>query len=128
MPEKKIYSQKAPPEATIKETVIAAAGLTVLCAVLMTVLSNLPYAGITTLLTLFLFAAGIYAVLKENVFEITYVLYEDRLVYLRRYGALEKETEVFPIGEAEFYKDKIVYRKKTYPFHPDERMKGELLR
>ncbi len=127
MPEKKIYSQKAPPEATLKETVISAAGLTVFCAVLMLIFSHLPYAGITTLLTLLLFAAGIYAVLKKNVFEITYVLYEDKLVYLRRYGALEKETEVFPIGEAEFYKDKIVYRKKTYPFHPDERMKGELL-
>ncbi len=128
MPEKKIYSQKAPPEATVKETVIAAAGLTVLCAGLMLLLSHLPYAGITALLTLFLFAAGIYGVLKKNVFEITYVLYKDRLVYLRRYGAIEKETEVFPIGEAEFYEDKIVYRKKTYPFHPDERMKGELLK
>lgn len=128
MPEKKIYSQKAPPEATMKETAISAAGLTVLCAVLMLILSHLPYAGITTLLTIFLFAAGIYGVLKKNIFEITYVLYEDRLIYLRRYGALEKETEVFPIGEAEFYEDKIVYRKKTYPFHPDERMKEELLK
>lgn len=128
MQDEVIYSCKAPPEATKKEAAASFAVLTVLFAIAAVVLSRLPFAGVTALLLLLFFAAGIYSVMKRALFDVTYVLYQDRLVYLRRYGAIEKENEVFPTAEAEFYEDKIIFRGRSYPFHPDAVLKEALLK
>lgn len=125
--DKELYSCRAPSEAAKKETVISTAGFIILCAALMTAAGRFPYSGVVRLIILLVFALLIYAVMKRSLFDITYVLYEDRLEFKRRYGAVTAENEVFPRAEARFFEDKIVFRGKSYPFHPDEKLK-ELLK
>ncbi|MCD8048342.1 MAG: hypothetical protein LUG52_01850 [Clostridia bacterium] len=126
MNEEIIYSCKAPNEATNKEATVSFAVITILAAILFVAASHAPYSGILTLAVLFFFAIGIYSVMKRSVFDITYVLYSDRLVYMRRYGTVVKENEVFPFDESVFADGKITFRSKDYPFHPDKKLK-ELL-
>ena len=122
-----IYSCRAPLEATRREAVIWMAALLILCALLCYIVTFLPFTGILRIFVTALFAVLIYSMMKLSLFDITYVLYSDRLVFLRRFGYLTKENEVFPISEAKFFDDHIEYLEKSYPFHPDERLK-ELLK
>ena len=124
--DKAIYSFRAPLEATRREAVIITAALLLLCALLCFIADFLPFTGIIRLLVIAIFAALIYSMMKRSLFDITYVLYSDRLVYLRRFGYLTHENEVFPISEAKFFDDHIEHLGKSYPFHPDEKLKDLL--
>lgn len=124
--DKEIYTCRAPFEATRKEAAASIALFILLCAVLMVLLGRAPFAGVWQLLILAAFALLIYSVMKRSLFDITYVLYEDRLEFKRRYGTITMENEVFPLAEARFEADRVIYRGKTYPFHPDERLKEKL--
>ena len=121
-----LYSCRAPLEATRREAVIWAAVLLLLCAILCYIVTFLPFTGILRLLVIALFASLIYAMMKKSLFDITYVLYPDRLVFMRRFGYLVHENEVFPMNEAEFFDDHIEHLGKSYPFHPDEKLKDLL--
>jgi hypothetical protein len=123
MNEKEIYSVKAPLEATKKEASIGTFAFIILCAFLMWVAKFLPYSGIIQLGVLLLFAFLIYSMMKRTLFDITYFLFDDRLEWRRRYGTITMENEVFPLDEAEFYEDKIIFRGKKYAFHPDDKLK-----
>ncbi len=124
--DKALYSCRAPFESTRKAAVLCMAFLVLLCAALMLLAGKLPYAGILRLLAILIFALGVYGVMKRSLFDIEYVLYEDRLEFRRRYGAVTAVNEVFPKNEARFFEDKIIFRGKSYPFHPDKKLK-ELL-
>lgn len=124
--DKELYSCRAPSEAAKKETVISTAVFIILCAAMMIAAGHFPYSGVIRLIILLVFAFLIYSVMKRSLFDITYVLYEDRLEFRRRCGTAAAENEVFPKDEAEFFEDKIIFRGKSYPFHPDEKLR-ELL-
>lgn len=124
--DKELYSCRAPFEATRRAAALCMAVFVALCAALMLLAGKLPYSGILRLLVLLLFAFGVYGVMKRSLFDITYVLYEDRLEFKRRYGAVTMENEVFPKNEAQFFEDKIIFRGKSYPFHPDKKLKEML--
>lgn len=125
--DKSVYSCRAPFEATKKEAAIASFALLAVCALLAVIVSHMPYSGILSVLVIVVFASLLYSIMKRSLFDITYVLYKDRLVFLRRFGAISTETEVFPLNEAEFFEDKILYNNKEYPFHPDDKLKELLL-
>ena len=67
-------------------------------------------------------------VLKQGTFVATYVLYEDTLVVLTRYGLIEKETEWYNLDEAVFTENSVTVNGKTRPFYPDEELKKILLK
>lgn len=126
MNEKVIYSQKAPVKSNAAARVFLFAVLLVFFCLLLFVAANLPYSGIITLGVIFLFALCTYKLMKTTVFDITYVLCEDKLIFNRRYGKIEMETEVFPLNESEFKENAIIYCGKTYAFYPDDKMKEHL--
>lgn len=123
MNEKPVYTQKAPIKNSAVIRIAATLALVGAFALLLFVIGFLPYSGILTLAALFLFAVCTQRMLSGMVFDITYTLYEDRLVFVRRYGKIEGEGEVFPFDEAKFFADKIEHRGKTYDFSPDEKLK-----
>lgn len=126
MNEKAIYTQQAPEKGNVKSRTFAFVGMMVILIALLVVVNMLPYSGI---LSIALFAAGAYFIhklLSTAVFDITYALCSDKLVFLRKYGKLTWECEVFPFDEAKFYPDRIEHRGKTYNFSPDEKLR-ELL-
>ena len=122
MNEKAKYTQKAPVKSNVKARAALFVLLTVGIIVLLVIANLLPYSGITTLAIFALGAVMIHKLLSDSVFDITYALFDDRLVFIRKYGRLEWECEVFPFDEAKFYRDKIEHRGKAYDFCPDDKL------
>lgn len=120
--DKVIFSQKAPKQGNAGIRVALFSVLLIIFCLLLFISSALPYSGITTLIIIAIFALSTNALMKNMVFDITYVLYEDRLVFKRRYGRIEMEMESFPLNEAVITRKTIEYDKKTYDFHPDEEL------
>ncbi len=123
MNEKAIYTQKAPVGGNAGGRLLMLCGIVVVVMVLLFVVNGLPYSGILTLAVFAVAAVLVHKLLNKTVFDITYALYEDKLVFLRKYGKMEWENEVFPFDEAKFYADKIEHRGKVYPFSPDAKLK-----
>ncbi len=123
MNEKAKYTQKAPEKGNVRGRSLAFVLLTAGIVALLVVVNLLPYSGITTLIVFALGAIMMHRLLSSAVFDITYALYEDKLLFVRKYGKLEWECEVFPFDEARFYADKIEHRGKTYAFSPDDKLK-----
>lgn len=126
MNEQAIYLQKAPEKGNAKSRTIAFIGVAVIMIALLAVVNRLPYSGILSLVVFAVGAYFVYKLLSSAVFDITYALYENKLVFLRKYGNLTWECEVFPFDEAKFYPHKIEHRGKTYNFCPDDKLR-ELL-
>ena len=122
MNEKAKYTQKAPQKGNAGLRSLAFVLLAVGIIALLVVANLLPYSGITTLVVFALGAVLIYRLLSNTVFDITYALFEDRLVFIRKYGKMEWECEVFPFDEAVFYRDRIEHTGKTYEFAPDDKL------
>ena len=114
------YTQPAPFKGNSKGTTIAFVFLALAVIILLIIANLLPYSGLLSLGVLALGAYGTYRLLSAMVFDITYALYDDRLLFVRRYGRLEYECEVFPLDEAEFSPGEIIHRGKTYKFYPDD--------
>lgn len=123
MSEKAIYTQKAPQHGNVGGRTIMLFGIIVLVIVLLFAVNTLPYSGILTLAVFALAALMVHKLLNHTVFDVTYALYTDKLVFLRKYGKIEMECEVFPFDEAKFYPDKIEHRGKVYSFAPDTQLK-----
>ena len=126
MNEKAVYTQKAPDKSNAWMTLFKFCAFAVLIIVLLIVANMLNYSGILTIVVYAFGAWGTYQILKEATFEITYTLFSDRLVFVRKYGKMSWENEVFPFNEAKFYPDRIEHRGRVYKFYPDEKLK-ELL-
>lgn len=123
MTEKARYKQKAPAEGNAKGSVTLFVLLALAFIVALTVVSFLPYSGILTLIVFAVGAYFMYHLMTYTVFDITYALFDDKLIFIRKYGRMEWECEVFPFEEAKFYPDRIEHRGKTYKFCPDEKLK-----
>ena len=61
--------------------------------------------------------------LKQGTFSLTYILYEDSLTVLTRYGFIETVTASFPLSECVFSERSITYNGKNFAFYPDENLK-----
>lgn len=128
MNEKVIYTQTLKRKDNVLVRTGAFAFLIICLIVVLFIASRLPYSGIVTLLAIFLFSFLTLKLLNGLVFDITYVLYEDRLVFVRQYGRLKWENEVFYLNEDKFFEDKIIQGKTTYDFHPDEELRRLILK
>lgn len=123
MTEKAKYTQKAPSLGNAKVRSLGFIALTVAFIAALVIVNFLPYSGVLTLIVFGAGAVAIHRLLNSTVFDITYSLYENKLVFIRKYGRMEWECEVFPFEEAKFYADKIEHRGKTYAFYPDDKLK-----
>ena len=123
MTEQARYKQKAPVKGNAAASLAAFSLLTVAIIALLVVVNFLPYSGILTLVVFALGAYLIHRLLSHTVFDITYALFDDKLIFLRKYGKLEWECEVFPFDEAKFFQGRIEHRGKSYEFYPDENLK-----
>lgn len=126
MNEKPVYTQKAPFSGNVKGRTVAFILLASVIILLLIFVNFLPYSGVLTLIVFMLGAYFIHKLLNKTVFDIKYVLYDDKLVFLRKYGRLEWEGEVFPFDEATFHEGFIEHRGRRYSFYPDSELK-ELL-
>ncbi len=123
---KEIYRFTPPPQKNTRTSALFIIASLILCAILLKLSSYLPAAWFFEILIIVLCAALINKILKQGVFALTYVLYEDFLKLYTRYGFIEKETMVFPLEDSAFNETTIIYKGKAYPFFPDEKLKSLL--
>jgi hypothetical protein len=109
----------------LQTAVLLMAGV-LFCAGVFIVSRALPFAWFFEVSALVITSLFINKVLKKGTFATIYVLYEDRLVILTRYGLIEKETGVFPLSASRFYDSFIEYEGNNFPFYPDETLKNLL--
>ena len=98
----------------------------IVCAILLKLSTHLPAAWFFEILIIVLCAAMVNRILKQGVFTLTYILYEDSLKFYTRYGFIEKETASFTLADSSFTEASIIYKGKAYPFFPDEKLKSLL--
>ncbi len=104
-------------------TIFSLAGILILCGVVFALERFLPAAWFFELTAIVLAAVYANKVLKQGTFSKTYILYEDTLVEMTRYGLIEKVTSQFEIKESVITDSEIIYNGKKYPFYPDETLK-----
>lgn len=123
---KEIYKFTPPMQKNTRTTSLFIVFSLIVCAVLLKLSTYLPAAWLFEILIIVLCAATINKILKQGVFTLTYVLYEDSLKFYTRYGFIEKETMAFPLENSSFTESAIIYKGKAYPFFPDEKLKSLL--
>ena len=84
---------------------------------------HLPAAWFFELGAIVLSAVLINRILKQGTFESTYILYEDTLDVVTRYGLIEKVSATYSLKEAVFADGTVTVGGKTYPFYPDDELK-----
>ena len=125
---KEIYRGRAVVKKDEKQTIKALLKAAVFCLVMFAVSVYVPFGWILEIGALVLSAIYINTVLKQGTFVATYILYEDTLVVLTRYGLIEKETARYDLSDAVFTESSVTVNGKTTPFYPDEKLKSLLLK
>ena len=125
---KEIYRGKAVAVKDSKQTAKALLKAAIFCGIMFAVSVYVPFGWALEIGAIALSAVYINKVLKQGTFVATYVLYEDSLIVLTRYGFIEKETEWYDLDEAVFAETSVTSKGKTRPFYPDEDLKKLLLK
>ena len=123
MNEKEVYRCRAIMPKSDRRIFFELMGVVLMCFVLFHIGNALPCGWFLQIATLLASAILINKILRQGTFIKTYVLYEDSLIVLTRYGLIEKETARYPLAEAKFSEQTIEYQGKTYPFYPDDKLK-----
>ena len=124
-----LYKGKAIAVKDDKQTFKALLKAIIFCVVVFAVAKYLPYfSWVFEIGAIALSAIYINKVLKQGTFIATYILYEDSLAVLTRYGFIEMETARYILSESEFTENSVTTGGKTYPFYPDEELKKLLLK
>lgn len=110
--------------ATIKALLRAA----IFCLVVFAVAKYIPFSWVFEIGAIVFSAIYINKILKQGTFIATYILYEDSLAVVTRYGFIEKETARYILSESVFTENSVTTLGKTYPFYPDEELKKILLK
>lgn len=128
MEEKEIYKGKAIAVKDDKQTVKALFKAIIFCVVVFAVAKYLPFSWAFEIGAIILSAIYINKVLKQGTFIATYILYEDSLSVVTRYGFIEVETARYILSESTFTENSVTTGGKTYPFYPDEELKKLILK
>ncbi len=123
MEEKEIlYKGEAVVQKSPKETVLSLLGIAAMWAGIVLFSKFLPFQWAFSLAAIIISAILINKLLNKGTFKKTYILYEDRLVVMTRYGLIEKESSVHPLTASEFTEKTIVTDGVKYPFYPDKEL------
>ncbi len=118
-----IYRGEAKLPGTPRAAFVSMLVLVVICVILFNLISPIPYSVFFKIAVLIFAAVGINYILKKGTFSVTYAVTEDgMLVFITKYGLIERETAWIKIDEAEFFPGKIVFEKRKYEFYPDEEL------
>ena len=120
---KELYRGRAVAVKDDKQTIKAILKAAIFCAVVFAVAKYLPFTWVFQIGAIILSAIYINKIMKQGTFISTYILYEDSLVVLTRYGFIEKESARYELEKAQFTENSVIYNGKTYPFYPDEELK-----
>ena len=123
-----LYKGKAVAVKDDKQTIKALFKAIIFCVVVFAVAKHLPFSWVFEIGAIVLSAIYINKVLKQGTFIATYILYEDSLAVVTRYGFIEKETARYILSESEFTENSVTTGGKTYPFYPDEELKKFILK
>lgn len=125
---KELYRGKAVAVKDDRQTIKALLKALIFCVVIFAVAKYLPFSWAFEIGAIIASAIYINKVLKQGTFIATYILYEDTLVVLTRYGLIEMETARYDLSEAEFTESTITSGGRTVPFYPDEKLKSLILK
>ncbi len=118
-----IYRGEAKLPGTPKAAFVSMLVLAAICVALFNLVSAIPYSVFFKVAILIFTAVGINYILKKGTFGVTYAVTEDgMLVFLTKYGLIQRETAWIKIDEAEFFPGKLVFEKRKYEFYPDEEL------
>jgi len=125
---KEIYRGKAVAVKDEKQTFKALLKALIFCLVVFAVSPYLPFSWAFCIGAIIASAIYLNKILHEGTFIATYVLYEDELVVLTRYGLIEKETARYDLSKAVFTENTVSQDGLTKPFYPDENLKKLILK
>lgn len=120
---KELYRGKAVAVKDDRQTIKALLKALIFCVIVFAVAKYLPFSWAFEIGAIIASAIYINKVLKQGTFIATYVLYEDTLVVLTRYGLIEMETARYNLSEAVITENTITSCGKTKPFYPDDKLK-----
>lgn len=123
-----LYKGKAVAVKDDKQTIKALFKAIIFCVVVFAVAKYLPFSWAFEIGAIILSAIYINKVLKQGTFIATYILYEDSLSVVTRYGFIEVETARYILSESTFTENSVTTGGKTYPFYPDEELKKLILK
>ena len=111
-----------------KQTIKAVLKAVIFCALVFALTKGLPFSWAFEIGAIVLSTLYLNKILKQGTFIATYILYEDSLAVLTRYGFIEIETARYVLSESTFTEDSVTSGGKTYPFYPDEQLKKLILK
>lgn len=126
--QKEIYRGKAVAVKNEKETLKALLKAFIFCAIIFALERFLPVAWAFEIAAIVASAIYIYKVIHQGTLVHTYILYEDTLVVLTRYGFVEMETARYDLDKTTFTEATVTSDGRTKPFYPDEELKKLLLK
>ena len=126
--QKEIYRGKAVAVKNEKETLKALLKAFIFCAIIFALERFLPVAWAFEIAAIVASAIYIYKVIHQGTLIHTYILYEDTLVVLTRYGFVEMETARYDLDKTTFTEATVTSDGRTKPFYPDEELKKLLLK
>lgn len=120
---KEIYRGKGVAVKNEKQTFKALLKALLFCIVVFAVAPYLPFSWAFSFGAIIASSIYINKVMHEGTFVATYILYENELVVLTRYGFIEKETARYDLSKAVFTENTVSQDGLTKPFYPDEKLK-----
>ncbi len=117
-----IYKGAAITKKSPLQTILSLAGICVLWIAVCFFSEFLPFKWLWQIAAIIFSAVFINKLLNKGTFSKTYVLYEDKLVVITRYGLVEKESSVHPLESSIFTEDTITTDGVKYPFYPDKEL------
>lgn len=125
---KEIYRGRAVALKDTKQTLKALLKALIFCFIVFAIAPYLSFSWVFEIGAIIASAIYINKVMKQGTFIATYVLYEDELVVLTRYGLIEMETARYDLSKAVFTENTVSQDGLTKPFYPDEKLKKLILK
>lgn len=104
------------------QTILSLSGICVLWVAVCFFSEFLPFKWLWQIAAIIFSAVFINKLLNKGTFTKTYILYEDKLVVITRYGLIEKESSVHPFSSSVFTETTITTDGVKYPFYPDKEL------
>ncbi len=118
-----LYKGAAIVQKSPKKTIFSLTGIGVMWAVVFLFSKYLPFKWAFQIGAIVVSAVLINKLLNKGTFSKTYILYEDELVVMTRYGLIEKESSIHPLKSSRFTEKFIITDGVKYPFYPDDKLK-----
>lgn len=123
-----IYRGKTVAVKDEKQTFKALLKALIFCFIVFAVSPYLPFSWAFCLGAIIGSSIYLNKIMHQGTFIATYVLYDDELVVLTRYGLIEKETARYDLSKAVITEKTISQDGLTKPFYPDEKLKKLVLK